>query len=153
LLPEVCPEMVFFMKATNWLIRPALPADAEAMLELWRSADATPSVTDSVPDIHRVLAARCAQVLVAEIDDRLAGSIIGTFDGWRGHVYRLAVHPDHRRRGLALALVAELEKWFVEQGARRIIPLVEKEHADAVAFWKAVGYVFDPRIVRYFKNL
>ena len=141
------------MKATSWLIRPARSVDAEAMLELWRSAAATPSVTDSVRDIHCVIAASSASVLLAEIDGRLAGTIIGTYDGWRAHVYRLAVHPDFRRRGLALALVAELEKWFAQQGVRRIIPLVEKEHADAMGFWKAAGYTVDPRIVRLFKNL
>jgi ribosomal protein S18 acetylase RimI-like enzyme len=145
--------MEFFMNTTRWLIRPGLPADAEAMLELWRSAGATPSVTDSVQDVHRVLAAGSALVLLAEIDGRLAGTIIGTYDGWRAHVYRLAVHPDFRRQGLALALVAELEKWFGQRGARRIIPLVEKEHADAMGFWKAAGYTVDPRIVRFFKNL
>jgi ribosomal protein S18 acetylase RimI-like enzyme len=140
-------------KDSSWLIRPGRVADAKALLQLWRSAEATPSVTDSVPDIQRVMAAKCALVLLAEIDGQVAGSIIGTFDGWRGHVYRLAVHPSFRRRGLALALLAELEKWFAHQGARRIIPLVEKDHADAMGFWKAAGYTFDPRIVRHFKNL
>jgi hypothetical protein len=28
--------------------------------------------------------------LVAEIDGRLVGSIIGAFDGWRGNIRRLA---------------------------------------------------------------
>jgi ribosomal protein S18 acetylase RimI-like enzyme len=123
------------------------------MLELWQKAAATPSVTDSAADIHRVIALSSALVLLAEIEGRLVGSIIGAFDGWRGHVYRLAVHPDYQRRGLALALVAELENWFAEQGARRIIPLVEKDHADAMGFWEAAGYTYDPRIVRYFKNI
>ncbi|HLW68734.1 MAG TPA: GNAT family N-acetyltransferase [Gemmataceae bacterium] len=141
------------MNATCWHIRQARPADAEAMLELWRSASATPSVTDSMPDIEREVATDSALVLLAEIDRRLAGSIIGTFDGWRAHVYRLAVHPDYRRRGLASALLAELEKWFVRQGARHINPLVEKDHPDAMGFWQAAGYVYDPRIVRHFKNL
>ena len=50
-----------------------------------------------------------ADVLVAEVDVRVVGSIVGGFDGWRGNIYRLAVHPRFRRRGVARALVVEIE--------------------------------------------
>src|SRR5262245_4752103 len=128
-----------------WLIRRGRNDEAEALLDFWRSAAATPSVTDTVPDIQRVIAADSALLLLAEIDNRIAGSIIGTFDGWRGHIYRLAVHLEYRRRGLALELVRQIEEWLKLQGARRLIPLVEKDHADAMGFWMAAGYTFDPR--------
>ena len=138
---------------SSWLIRRGRTDETELLLAFWRTAEATPSVTDTEPDIQQVMTAKSELVLLAEMDGRIAGSIIGTFDGWRGHIYRLAVLPDYRRRGLALALVRRIEAWLTEQGARRIIPLVEKDHPDAMGFWKAAGYTYDPRIVRHFKNL
>src|SRR5262245_21568712 len=111
--------------------------DVEAALELWRRAEATPGVTDTADDLRRAVAASAASVLVAEVEGRLVGSIIGTFDGWRGNIYRLAVHPDCRRQGVARALVAEVEKRLAQQGARRITALVEKDHPWAMAFWEA----------------
>jgi ribosomal protein S18 acetylase RimI-like enzyme len=89
---------------------------------------------------------------VAEVGGQVVGSVIGTFDGWRGNIYRLAVHPDHRRQGIARALVAEVEKMLVEQGARRITALVEKDHPWSMNFWEAVGYRVDERIVRRVRN-
>src|SRR5262245_26866803 len=73
--------------------------DVEAVLELWRRAEATPGVTDTADDLRRAVAASAACVLVAEVEGQVVGSIIGTFDGWRGNLYRLAVHPDRRRQG------------------------------------------------------
>jgi len=134
-------------------IRPCRLHDVERVLELWRQAEATPSVTDTADDLGRATATSPARVLVAEDEDRLVGSIIGTFDGWRGNIYRLAVHPAYRRRGIARALVAEIEKWLAHQGAKRITALVEKDHPWATSFWTAVGYGVDQRIVRHVRNL
>src|SRR5262245_29049 len=96
--------------AVSLSIRACRLEDIQGVLELWRQAEATPGVTDTAEDLRRAVADSPAQVLVAEVGGRIVGSIIGTFDGWRGNIYRLAVHPDHRRRGVARALVTEAEK-------------------------------------------
>jgi ribosomal protein S18 acetylase RimI-like enzyme len=139
--------------ASGLSIRACRLEDIEAVLELWRQAEATPGVTDSVDDLRRAVANSPADVLLAEVEGRVIGSIIGTFDGWRGNIYRLAVHPDHRRQGIARALVSEVEKRLAERGAKRITVLVEKEHHKAMSFWEAVGYRVDEQIVRRVRNL
>jgi ribosomal protein S18 acetylase RimI-like enzyme len=139
--------------AGGWYIRDCRVGDIEAVLELWRQADVIPSVTDTAEDLRRAVTEGPADTLVAEADGRVVGSIIGTFDGWRGNIYRLAIHPTFRRRGIARALVAEVEKRLARQGARRITALVEKEHPWAMTFWEAVGYPVDGRIVRRVRSL
>jgi ribosomal protein S18 acetylase RimI-like enzyme len=134
-------------------IRDARLEDVEAVLELWRAAEATPGITDTSADLRRAIADSPATVLLAEADGRLVGSIIGTFDGWRGNIYRLAVHPDSRRWGVARALLAEVEKRLSAQGVKRVTALVEKAHPRAMGFWEAVGYRLDERIVRRVRNL
>ena len=133
-------------------IRACRLEDIQSVLELWRQADATPGVTDTADDLRRAVADSPAHVLVAEVGGRIVGSVIGTFDGWRGNIYRLAVHPDHRRQGVARALVAEVEEMLTRQGARRITALVEKDHPWAMNFWEAVGYRVDERVVRRVRN-
>ncbi len=109
-------------------------------------------MTDTDDDLRRAVADSAAHVLVAEVGGRVAGSVIGTFEGWRGNLYRLAVHPDHRRKGVARALVAEVEGMLTWQGARRITALVEKGHPWAMNFWEAVGYRVVERVVRRVHN-
>ena len=138
--------------ADSLSIRACRLDDIQSALELWRQADATPGVTDNADDLRRAITDSPAHVLVAEVGGRVVGSVIGTFDGWRGNIYRLAVHPDHRRQGIARALVAEVEGMLTRQGARRITALAEKAHPWAMNFWEAVGYRVDERIVRRVRN-
>ena len=137
--------------AIPFLIRECCPEEAEALLALWQAAGTSPSVTDTIADIRGTIESS-ASVLVAEIDRCIVGSLIATFDGWRGNMYRIAVHPDYRRRGIGRALVKEGERCLAELGAKRITALVEEKYPWAIAFWSSVGYEVEPGIVRFFRN-
>ena len=132
-------------------IRECLPEEAQALLTLWRTAGTSPSVTDTLTDIRGLIESSAA-VLVAEVNRHIVGSLIATFDGWRGNMYRIAVHPDYRRRGIGQALVKEGEKHLVKLGAKRITALVEEKYPWATAFWLRVGYEIEPGILRFFRN-
>lgn len=140
-------------KRCDMQFRSAVTQDAEAILALWKAADAVESVTDTVEDVRRMAARDNAAFIVAISSDQLIGSVIGAFDGWRGNIYRLAVHPAHRRQGIARALVSAIENVFAEWGVKRVSAIVVKEHSWAVEFWQAAGYKMDERVARYVRNL
>ena len=134
------------------VIRPCRPDEGPALLDLWHHADASPSPTDTPEQVDQVIRDSAAAVLVAVDDDLLVGSIIGGWDGWRGNLYRLAVLPSYRRRGVARALVAAAEERLAARGALRVSALVEHDHPWAVGFWDSI-YEPDPRMIRYVKKV
>jgi purine-nucleoside phosphorylase/ribosomal protein S18 acetylase RimI-like enzyme len=134
-------------------IRDCRPEDVEAVLTLWKEAETTISPTDTAANLGRAITESTAAVLVAEREGRLVGCAIGSFDGWRGNIYRLAVHPAFRRQGIARTLVAEIERRLAGQGARRMTALVLKDHPWATGFWEVVGYGVDQRMARFVRNL
>ncbi len=138
-------------KTDTFLIRECCPEEAEALLTLWQTAGTSPSITDTIADIQRTIESH-ASVLVADADQRIVGSLIATFDGWRGNMYRIAVHPGYRRRGIGRTLVEEGEKRLTKLGAKRITALVEEKYPWAIAFWSSVGYEIEPGIARFYRN-
>lgn len=124
----------------HWTIRNATAQDIPSVLDLWVAAGSVPSVTDSRVGLTGLLAADPQALLVAEHDGVLVGSLIAAWDGWRGSFYRLAVSPEHRRKGLARMLLREGERRLRERGAVRLIAIVADDDQTAMSFWRAVGY-------------
>jgi ribosomal protein S18 acetylase RimI-like enzyme len=121
-------------------IRDATDKDIASVLDLWAVAGAPPSVSPSVEGLTRLLAVDPRALLLAERDGALVGSLIAASDGWRGSFYRLAVAPEHRRKGLATALLREGERRLRERGVARLTAIVADDDASAMAFWRAAGY-------------
>jgi ribosomal protein S18 acetylase RimI-like enzyme len=139
--------------SSETVIRPGRADELLAVLHLWQEAEVTPpSVTDSIEGLTRLIREAGGILLIATIDGRIIGSVIGGWDGWRGNIYRLAVTPEYRRRGIAGRLVAEVSSALFAKGAERLSALVEHEHQWAIDFWESLrdlGYEHDPRFARY----
>ena len=86
--------------------------DVPAVLDFWLLAAEGTDRRDS-PDKVVALIERDPEALqIAELDGELVGTLIAGWDGWRAHLYRLAVHPAHRRKGIATTLLAAAESRF-----------------------------------------
>lgn len=124
----------------HWTIRNATEEDIAAVLDLWAAAGSLPSVSDSPDGLTGLLTADPRALLVAELGGVLTGSLIAGWDGWRGSFYRLAVSPEHRRKGLATMLLREGERRLRERGAVRLTAIVAEDDQTAMSFWRAAGY-------------
>jgi len=125
---------------SEWTIRSAGEEDIASVLNLWVVAGSAPSVSDSPDGLARLLAADPQALLVAELGSVLVGSLIAAWDGWRGSFYRLAVSPEHRRKGLATMLLREGERRLRARGAVRLTAIVAEADPTAMGFWEAAGY-------------
>ncbi|MFJ3219874.1 GNAT family N-acetyltransferase [Kitasatospora sp. NPDC086801] len=137
-------------------LRTATPDEIPALLALWARAAKGASITDDAPGVAALLARDPECLIVATpADDPVAvlGTVIAGWDGWRCHLYRLAVDPDHRRRGIGAALLAAAEERFAALGGRRADAMVLDDNALGHRAWKAAGYRPEPRWSRWVKPL
>jgi ribosomal protein S18 acetylase RimI-like enzyme len=80
---------------------------------------------------------------VADSQGRLAGSIMGAYDGRRGWIGRLCIQPGTRRAGLATRLVREVEKRLAVRGCDKVNLLIEPGNRAVISFYQRLGYAVD----------
>jgi ribosomal protein S18 acetylase RimI-like enzyme len=120
----------------------SFPEDYAAVRSLWENAG--PGIqlrqSDTPEEIHKKLMRDPDLFLVAELDGRMVGTVIGGFDGRRGLIYHLAVQASVREGGIGARLMDEVEKRMKEKGCIRSYLLVTKENEEAIRFYKKRGW-------------
>jgi ribosomal protein S18 acetylase RimI-like enzyme len=135
-------------------IRAATAADADAVVALWRDTpDVLATRTDDVGAVKTLLARDANALLVAEVDDTIVATLIVGWDGWRGSLYRMAVDPAARRRGIATALVRHAEAMLASYGCVRVVAMVNVQEDHAMSFWRAAGFTRNDDDGRFVRNL
>lgn len=119
-------------------------SDFDAVVAVWQAAGLE---VVSRAELTAKLARDPELFLVAEHDERVVGVVMGTYDGRRGWILRLAVDPGHRRHGVASGLVTELERRFRHLGCPRVNLLVLPHNAAGLRFWQEMGYLPAPDVL------
>ena len=109
-------------------------------VELWRVSGLTRPWNDPDADLARALAGPASTVLAALDGNTLVGTAMVGHDGYRGWVYYLASHPEHRGKGIGRALMAACEAWLVERGLPKIQFMVRSDNTPVLDFYAHLGY-------------
>lgn len=135
-------------------IRRCRREDVDAALGLWALARSKhASTADRREDVERLVEGSPAALLVADAAGQVVGAVIAAWDGWRGNIYRLAVHDGYRRQGIGLRLTQAAEEYLRGCGVRRVTALVAYDDQVAGPFWDAAGYPQDAEIGRRVRNI
>ncbi len=125
----------------SFVLRAATIDDVDGLLELWReAAENAGRPADTRQAVTALLGRDPEALILAERGGELIGSIIAGWDGWRCHLYRLAVRPDWRRMGVASALLRGAEDRFKRLGASRADAMVLDDNDLGQNLWRASGY-------------
>jgi ribosomal protein S18 acetylase RimI-like enzyme len=135
------------------IIRHGQVEDVEALLAFWRVAAEGTDRHDDPAKVSALIERDPEAVLIAEVDGEMAGTLIAGWDGWRAHLYRLAVDPARRRRGIGTALLRAAEERFAAFGAFRADAMVLLDNELAHHVWGGAGYVPQPHWSRWVKPL
>jgi ribosomal protein S18 acetylase RimI-like enzyme len=132
-----------------------LPTDYQAVLDLWKSIEKGIRVgrSDEYVEIEKKISRDPDLFLVAEIDKRIIGSVIGGYDGRRGLIYHLAVSSDYRGLGIGTQLMNEVESRLRSKGCLKCYLLVTTDNDEAMKYYERHDWLRMDTVLLYGKEL
>lgn len=116
--------------------------DYDAVYALWLSCAGMGlnDLDDSREGIKRFLDRNPETCFTAVENGKVIGVIIAGNDGRRGYIYHTAVSPEHRRRGIAAALVEQVMAAMKKCGINKAALVVFDRNENGNAFWEKQGF-------------
>lgn len=127
-------------------IRPFEVADEDAVVALWSLCDLLRPWNDPRKDIARKLEVQRELFLVGLDGPVIVATVMAGYEGHRGWVNYLAVHPERRHRGLGSAMMAEVERLLCAAGCPKINLQVRGSNTAAIDFYERLGFRVDDTV-------
>ncbi|OQX06627.1 MAG: GNAT family N-acetyltransferase [Desulfobacteraceae bacterium IS3] len=129
------------------VIRPMLPSDMERIVEI--DIKVLEKARPEYWEMKLELTQKHSQVsaLVAELDGKVAGFIIGGVSRWEygvpeniGWIDTIGIDPEHQKKGLAKLLFSEMKNTLKKQGVVTVITFVNRRDWRLLKFFNSLGF-------------
>ena len=129
------------------VIRKFEDRDEREIVELWKYIFPPESpYNDPLISIHRKLEYDGNLFFVAIESNAVVGTVMGGYDGHRGWIYSLAVHPAKRYIGIGSSLVLKVENALKKLGCPKINLQIRESNREVVEFYEKLGFRVEKRI-------
>ena len=124
-------------------IRAFQKTDESAVIDLWQKCELVRPVNDPPKDIRRKLAVNPELFLVGLLNEKLIATAMAGYEGHRGWINYLAVHPEHRHNGFGRQMMSQAEKLLRDLGCPKINLQVRANNRVVLEFYQRIGYAVD----------
>ena len=114
--------------------------DREQVLALWQECDLIHPKNDPQKDLDRKKGFGEELFLVIEEREKIIGTVMGGYDGHRGIINYLGVHPSFRGQGLGKMLLQAVEQKLKDLGCPQVNLLVWSNNSEVLKFYKETQY-------------
>ncbi len=124
-------------------IRKFKESDRENVIKLWEVCGLTRPWNDPNQDIDRKLQFQ-PELFFVEIDNlNVVASAMAGYDGHRGSVFYLAVHPNFQNKGYGQILMHYIEQTLIYIGCPKLNIVVRSSNDKVLDFYNKIGYSSD----------
>jgi hypothetical protein len=95
---------------------------------------------DSKEGITQFLQRNPETCFVAEVNNKIVGSILAGNDGRRGYIYHTAVHPEYRRQHIGSQLITTAMNALKRLEIHKVALVVFAKNKSGNNFWENEGF-------------
>ena len=127
-------------------IRPYQKNDEYEVVKLWKVCKLTVAWNNPHKDISRKMKEHPELFLVGIIESSIYASIMGGYDGHRGWINYLAVHPRYQNLGFGKLMIENVESKLKKMGCPKINLHIRNSNKKMITFYEKHGYIEEQAI-------
>ena len=127
--------------------------DFNAVRLVWKESGIELSFSDSDNELHCMLERNPRYCFVLENGNNIIGGVLGGFDGRRGWIHHLAIHPDYQQKGYGKMLLDKLISVFEEDKIVKLKLEILESNKEVINFYKHLGWDMRPELTTMSLNL
>ena len=120
---------------------------------LWEACGISLGESDTKEEIDKFLRFNPTTCFIGKENGKIIANVLGGFDGRRGLVHHLCIHPDFRKNGYGSEIMTQLENAFRNLGVIKITFWVLESNKKVIKFYNQLGYDLRDDIFSMSKNL
>lgn len=93
---------------------------------------------------HLIISDTCKTMLIKNADNVIVAEVIGLLRNFKipsGRIYKIAVHPQMRKKGTGSRLIRAIEQWFVANGMKKACAEVRESNNASRTMFEKNGYI------------
>lgn len=117
------------------------------VIDLWQAVFGYEAAHNSPEvSIEKKIKNKDGLFFVAEIGQRVIGTIMAGYDGHRGWIYSIAVDPQHQKQGIGSDLLTFTQKKLTSLGCLKVNLQIMQGNKAVQRFYIANGYSVEQRV-------
>ena len=126
----------------EFVIHEMIENDLPKVLDLWRLVNIELTYSDKREELVKMLKHNPGLCLVMKdtLKNNILGAVLGGFDGRRGWVHHLAIHPSIQGKKYGTMMMDELLRRFKERDVAKLKLEIFKSNKEVIDFYKKIGW-------------
>ncbi len=116
--------------------------DLPKVQDVWRAVNIDLAFSDKHEELVKMIKFNPGLCLVLKdtLKSDILGAVLGGFDGRRGWIHHLAIHPSIQGKKYGTLLMDELLRRFEERNVAKLKIEIFKSNKDVIKFYKKLGW-------------
>ncbi len=126
----------------EFVIRDMEEIDLPKVKDVWRAVNIELTYSDKHEELVKMIKhnPRLCLVLKDTVKKDIFGAVLGSFDGRRGWIHHLAIHPSIHGKKYGTLMMDELLRRFKERNVAKLKIEIFKSNKEVIDFYKKLGW-------------
>ena len=126
----------------EFVIREMEEKDLPKVQDVWRAVNIELTYSDKLEELVKMIKHNPGLCLVLKdtLNKDILGAVLGGFDGRRGWIHHLVIHPSIQGKKYGTFMMDELLRRFKERNVAKLKIEIFKSNIEVVEFYKKLGW-------------